>query len=57
MAKANWLQIGEQVNNPYLGQQMPDCGEVRRKLPAPPAGSVLVRFRRRVSRRREGDGR
>jgi Cu(I)/Ag(I) efflux system membrane fusion protein/cobalt-zinc-cadmium efflux system membrane fusion protein len=44
MAKADWLQIGDQVINPYMGQQMSACGEVRRKLAAPPAGSELSAF-------------
>ena len=44
MAKADWLQIGDAVTNPYLGQQMSDCGEVRAKVPAPAAGSALATF-------------
>ena len=44
MAKADWLQVGDAVTNPYLGQQMSDCGEVRAKVPAPVAGSALAPF-------------
>jgi hypothetical protein len=29
MAKANWLQADKTVNNPYLGQDMPTCGEIK----------------------------
>jgi RND family efflux transporter MFP subunit len=44
MAKAGWLQIGDAVSNPYLGQQMSDCGEVRAKVAAPAADSPLAPF-------------
>ena len=29
MAKASWLQSNKKVSNPYLGLDMPDCGEIR----------------------------
>jgi hypothetical protein len=29
MAKASWLQANKNVNNPYLGQEMPTCGEIK----------------------------
>lgn len=29
MAKASWLQADKNVKNPYLGQAMPDCGEIQ----------------------------
>jgi Protein of unknown function (DUF3347) len=29
MAKASWLQADKNVNNPYLGKAMPDCGEIQ----------------------------
>ena len=29
MAKASWLQVGKDVSNPYLGQEMPTCGEIK----------------------------
>jgi hypothetical protein len=29
MAKANWLQTGKEVRNPYYGKSMLDCGELR----------------------------
>jgi hypothetical protein len=29
MAKASWLQADKNVNNPYLGQEMPTCGEIK----------------------------
>lgn len=30
MAEASWLQSAKQVSNPYLGREMPTCGEIRR---------------------------
>lgn len=32
MAKAAWLQTGQQVLNPYMGKEMPTCGEVQRSF-------------------------
>ena len=29
MAKASWLQADKNVTNPYLGQEMPTCGEIK----------------------------
>lgn len=29
MEKASWLQADKNVNNPYLGQEMPTCGEIK----------------------------
>lgn len=29
MADANWLQADKNVNNPYLGKEMPTCGEIK----------------------------
>ena len=29
MANASWLQADKNVNNPYLGQEMPTCGEIK----------------------------
>lgn len=29
MAKANWLQSGKDIKNPYLGKEMPNCGELK----------------------------
>lgn len=29
MAKASWLQTNKDVNNPYLGQEMPTCGVIK----------------------------
>lgn len=37
MAKANWLQGTKEINNPYMGQEMLDCGSVERKI-EPAAG-------------------
>ena len=31
---ADWLQRGEQINNPYFGAMMLMCGEIRRSFPA-----------------------
>jgi len=30
---ADWLQRGEQINNPYFGASMLRCGEIRREFP------------------------
>lgn len=29
MARASWLQADRNVNNPYLGKEMPTCGEIK----------------------------
>ncbi|HEY5298904.1 MAG TPA: DUF3347 domain-containing protein [Verrucomicrobiae bacterium] len=29
MAKASWLQADKNINNPYLGKEMPGCGEIK----------------------------
>ncbi|HKW29258.1 MAG TPA: DUF3347 domain-containing protein [Verrucomicrobiae bacterium] len=29
MARASWLQADKNVNNPYLGLEMPTCGEIK----------------------------
>lgn len=29
MARASWLQTDKNVNNPYLGQEMPTCGQIK----------------------------
>jgi len=29
MAKASWLQSGKDIKNPYLGKEMPDCGDLK----------------------------
>ena len=31
---ADWLQVGEQIENPYFGEKMFRCGEIREVLPA-----------------------
>jgi RND family efflux transporter MFP subunit len=36
MAKASWLQRGEAIANPYMGQAMSTCGIVQKKLLVPP---------------------
>jgi len=41
MKKAEWIQVGDMVGNPYFGTSMPDCGEVRRRVPAPAASSPV----------------
>lgn len=33
MAKASWLQATEKLSNPYMGQKMPQCGEVKETIP------------------------
>ena len=30
MAGASWLQADKKINNPYMGKEMPGCGEVKR---------------------------
>jgi hypothetical protein len=29
MAKASWLQMGKEIQNPYLGKEMLTCGELK----------------------------
>jgi hypothetical protein len=29
MAEASWLQMGKDIRNPYMGKEMPDCGELK----------------------------
>lgn len=29
MAGASWLQSGKKISNPYMGKEMPGCGEVK----------------------------
>jgi hypothetical protein len=41
MKKANWLQHGQIIANPYLGTTMPTCGEVKNTLMLSPADSKL----------------
>jgi len=33
MKKAYWLSAEAKIKNPYFGNQMPDCGSVKNKLP------------------------
>ncbi|HZL38570.1 MAG TPA: efflux RND transporter periplasmic adaptor subunit [Tepidisphaeraceae bacterium] len=42
MAKKNWLQIGTDIANPYLGPAMATCGNVRGTLRAPTPGKPLA---------------
>ena len=37
MAKAPWLQTTKQLSNPYMGQEMPECGEVKETIETRPA--------------------
>jgi len=37
---ALWFQKGKDIRNPYFGQAMPKCGEIRQELPAVPAGAT-----------------
>lgn len=30
MVNKDWVQTSEQASNPYLGKQMPGCGEMRK---------------------------
>src|SRR5581483_1854069 len=45
MAKANWLQFGDVIANPYMGAEMPTCGTVQRRIPitaTDPAFAVII---------------
>jgi hypothetical protein len=42
MAKAQWLQATGPVDNPYMGPEMKECGELKAKLTTPPASSPLA---------------
>ncbi|MCC6783013.1 MAG: efflux RND transporter periplasmic adaptor subunit [Planctomycetes bacterium] len=33
MVPADWLQLGEQLRNPYYGSEMLECGELKTKVP------------------------
>jgi hypothetical protein len=32
MAEASWLQTGSKISNPYMGKEMPTCGDIKRKF-------------------------
>ena len=32
MAKARWLQTSKELANPYMGQEMPKCGEIKEEV-------------------------
>ncbi|GAB4161911.1 MAG: hypothetical protein Fur0037_28390 [Planctomycetota bacterium] len=34
MVKASWLQLGDEIRNPYMGRSMIDCGSIEETLPA-----------------------
>jgi Cu(I)/Ag(I) efflux system membrane fusion protein/cobalt-zinc-cadmium efflux system membrane fusion protein len=40
MVKQYWLQEGETILNPYMGQEMSDCGDVKRKIAVPPTSPL-----------------
>lgn len=42
MKNADWLQIGDAINNPYFGTAMPTCGSIVRSVDAPSADSPLA---------------
>ena len=42
MAKANWLQPGDAIANPYLGREMPTCGTVQKKITVPSSDAALA---------------
>jgi Cu(I)/Ag(I) efflux system membrane fusion protein/cobalt-zinc-cadmium efflux system membrane fusion protein len=42
MKKADWIQVGEKLSNPFFGSSMLTCGDVTRKLTAPAEGSELA---------------
>lgn len=33
MVPASWLQVREKIGNPFEGSQMPECGEIERRIP------------------------
>ena len=37
MAKAPWLQTTQTLSNPYMGQEMPECGEIKEIIKTHPA--------------------
>jgi hypothetical protein len=41
MKKADWLQAGDSIANPYYGQQMSGCGDVTKHVSAPAEGAPL----------------
>ena len=41
MVKANWLQPGDAIVNPYMGQAMSTCGTVQKKLTVQPSNDAL----------------
>lgn len=41
MAKAQWLQLAGPVDNPYMGPEMKECGQVKSELLVPQASSPL----------------
>jgi len=42
MKKADWIQKGETIENPYFGASMSTCGSVTRKLTAPADNPALA---------------
>jgi RND family efflux transporter MFP subunit len=41
MKQASWIQSGDDILNPYFGQEMSGCGEVTKHLAAPAADAPL----------------
>ena len=41
MVKARWLQVGDTIANPYMGQQMSTCGQIEQKVAAPAPADPL----------------
>ncbi|MDB5326891.1 MAG: cation efflux system periplasmic linker protein [Phycisphaerales bacterium] len=44
MKKADWLQVGQAIANPYYGTEMSTCGDITRAVPAPMEGTPLSEF-------------
>jgi hypothetical protein len=42
MRKADWVQKGDVLANPYFGREMPDCGTIKKKVPMPPAALTNI---------------
>lgn len=42
MVKANWVQSGDAIVNPYMGQKMSTCGTVEKKITVQPTADSLA---------------
>lgn len=42
MAKASWIQVGKKIANPYFGEDMLGCGEIRKPLGGSPQANAAT---------------